>query len=198
MIYWIAHGIIAALSKIFFPITVYGFQNIPRRTPIIFASNHRSNLDPVLIGLASSRRLSYIAKESLFKNPAFSFILYQVGAFPIRRDSGDAGAIKEAIKRLKKGGRVVIFPQGTRMVTLEEAKIQSGIGLLAVKSGAVIIPVYIDGSEKVMPPGAKFFKRSRINVSFGKPTNFSIEEPYEAIARRTMDGIKALASRPPS
>jgi len=194
MIYWIAHGLIAFLSKIFFPVRVYGFQNIPRNTPIIFASNHQSNLDPILIGLASSRRLSYIAKESLFKNPFFSFVLYQVGAFPIRRDSGDISAIKEALQRLNKGGRIVIFPQGTRMVTLNEAKIQFGIGLLAVKSGAIIIPVYIEGSDHVLPPGAKFFQRGRIRVSFGEPTLFSKDEAYESIARRTMDGIKALVS----
>jgi len=193
MIYWIAHVLIALISKIFFPIRVYGYQNIPRDNSIIFASNHASNLDPMLIGLASSRRLSYIAKESLFRSALFCFILYQVGAFPIRRDSGDVGAIRVALKRLNQGARVVIFPQGTRKAKVDESPIQAGLGLLATKSGATIVPVYIHGSDKILPPGAKFFRRGHIDVSFGKPIEYKKEESYALIAERTMAAIKDLS-----
>ena len=194
MIYWVAHNLWTLISKILFPIRVYGRENLPQQNGFIIATNHLSNLDPMIVGLASGRRLGYVAKESLFKNKFFSFILYQVGAFPIKRDSADIGAIKEAIRRLKAGENIVIFPEGTRKTKDGEKKVQAGVGLLAAKSGSMIIPAFIKDSDKVLAAGARFIKPGRISVVFGKPSAFASQDSYDSIAHKTMQEINALSS----
>ena len=199
MIYWISHGLFTIFSKLLFPVKVHGLKNIPSRGGFILASNHLSNLDPMLLGIASGRRLNYLAKESLFKNWFFSFFLYQVGAFPIKRGSSDVGAIKEALKRLKRGGGMVIFPEGTRRKTKDGTKsVQPGIGLVAAKSGVPVIPAFILNSEKVMPTGSKFIKPARITVSFGKPAQYSMSQSYYDVAQNIMDEIDSLSNFNPS
>ena len=193
MIYWIAHVLLALLSKIFFPIKVSRAENIPTDGGMIIASNHLSNLDPMILGLASGRKLSYVAKDSLFKNKAFSFILYQVGAFPIRRDSGDVGAIKEALRRLRNGGRLVIFPEGTRKSEGSEKKVQPGIAFLTVKSNCWVVPAFIKGSDKVLPPGAKFIRPGRIDVAFGKAVKYTSSDSYPQIAVQIKQKIDELS-----
>ena len=114
MLYWTAHYLFCLLRMIYFPITLYGRENIPARGSFIFASNHLSNLDPMLLGLCSGRRLSYMAKDSLFKNKIIGFILSLVDAFPINREGPDVRALRESLRRLKAGRPLVVFPAGTR------------------------------------------------------------------------------------
>ena len=193
MIYWIAHGLICLFSKIFVPVTVLGKENFPPDKSVVIASNHESNLDPILLGLACGRKLSYVAKESLFKNRVFSFFLFQVGAFPIRRDFGDVGAIKEALRRLQRRGRIVVFPEGTRKSHEGAKRVQPGVGLLAVKGNATIIPAFIRNSEKILPPGSKFIRPGRVTVAFGKPLLYSKDDSYLQIAEKAMLAINSLS-----
>ncbi len=190
MIYWISHGICVIISKIFFPIKAHGLKNLPKKGGFIFASNHRSNLDPFIVGIASSRRLNYMAKESLFRHPFLKFFLGKVGTYPVRRNSSDIKAIKETLKRLKTGP-VLMFPEGTRKIAGGQKQIQAGIGLLALKSGVPVVPVFIKGSDKVLPPGAKFFRHARVHVYFGKPSSFSGRHSYEEVARKIMHDVYA-------
>lgn len=182
------------VSSVFFPVAVFGRDHIPRKGGFILASNHLSNLDPMILGLASGRRLNYVAKEALFRNKFFGFVLRQVGAFPIKRDSLDIRAIKEALRRLKKNGGTVIFPEGTRKSRNDKTEIQPGIGFLAVKSGVPVVPALIKGSERVLPPGVRFPRRGRITVRFGKATQYLEGNPYPEIASKIMHDISALAA----
>lgn len=193
MIYWLGHIFWVVTSKLLFPCRVAGLANLPRGG-FIFASNHVSNLDPMLIGISSRRRLSYMAKDSLFKNNFFRFILYQVGAFPVKRGAADVGAMREALKRLKNGCPVVVFPEGTRKKSEAQAKAHAGIGFLALKSGLPVVPVFIKGADKVLPPGAKFPRRHLIEVEFGAPTTYSEQDPYPAVADQILQQINALGS----
>ncbi len=194
MIYWISHFIFVAISKLFFPVRVKGLHHIPAKGSFILASNHLSNLDPMLLGIASRRKLSYIAKESLFKNKFFGFFLRKVNAFPIKRDSLDIGAIKEALKRLRNSSPIVIFPEGTRTQTVEIKEPQPGIGLLAVKANVAVVPTLIDGSDKVLAPGQKMLRPGAITVSFAPPIFCSTQDSYPQIASRIMQEIYNLRS----
>ena len=193
MFYWIAYFFVKMFSTIFSPRTVLGKENIPRNSAFIVASNHLSNLDPFLIGLSLQRRPSYMAKDALFQNRILSWMLKSVEAFPVRRDSADVWALREALRRLKRGMSIVMFPEGTRKTSTENKKVQSGIGFLAVKGNVPVVPVYIDGSDKVLPPGAKFPKRNHITVLFGKPLIFSKEQSYSEIVTNVMNEIEALS-----
>lgn len=193
MFYWFAHGIWLVVSFFFFPLTVRGRENLPRRVSCILASNHASNLDPMIIGIGSGRRLSYMAKHSLFANPFFRIVLGAVGAFPVKRETADIGALREAAKRLKHGCPLVVFPQGTRKEFKTDDPAHAGIGFLAAKCQVPVIPVYIRGSDQVMPPKSRFFKRHPVLVTFGPPLTFAKNESYDTIASRIMAGIGAVA-----
>ena len=190
MIYWIAYSLLWLLSKIFFPITVDGRKHLPAGR-VIIASNHVSNLDPILLGLAYQRRISYLAKDTLFKNKVFGFFLHQVSAFPIKRNSSDIGALRQALKRLGSGDSLVMFPEGTRKGTGGPKEPQQGIGFLAVKSGVPVVPAYISGSDKVLPAGARRLTRWPVKVSFGAPLIFG-DKNYEQISSRIMQQIESL------
>jgi len=194
IVYWIGYYFLKGSSKLWFPFSLRGRENIPPVGSCIFASNHLSNLDPLLIGLCLDRPISYMAKDSLFKNRVFGSFLKRVWAFPIKRGTADIGSLKEALKRLKSGSPLVLFPQGTRRKPEDFScdHLHPGVGFLAAKSGVPVIPVYIDGSDKVLPPGAKWFQRCQITLTMGKPLIFNRSIPNEEIARRIMETIFSL------
>jgi 1-acyl-sn-glycerol-3-phosphate acyltransferase len=192
MFYWFAYCIVKTLGAIFSPRTVVGSANIPQDGAFIIAGNHLSIIDPFLIGLSLRRRISYMAKDALFHNQILKWMLQNVEAFPIRRGSADVWALRETLRRLKRGMPVVMFPEGTRKTSTMENKMQSGIGFLAVKGNVPIVPVHIKGSDKVLPPGAKLPKRNRVTISFGKPLIFSDEQSYSEIVTQVMNEILTL------
>jgi 1-acyl-sn-glycerol-3-phosphate acyltransferase len=192
MIYWIGYVFFRILSRIYFPRRVLGLENIPANGTYIIASNHVSNLDPFIVGISLTRRLSFIAKESLFRNKILGFFLYKVGAFPIKRDTSDFRALREALRRLN-NYPIVIFPEGTRKATEGKRKSQPGIGFLAIKAGVPVIPVFVDGSQNVLPPGKIILKRHCVTVTFGQPVSFSKEQPFLEIANQIMGKIFSLS-----
>lgn len=187
MIYGIAWVIWNFLRILSFPLQVQGKENVPRKGAVIFASNHLSYLDPMIIGGCFPRYISYLAKDALFKNKVFAFFLNGVGAFPVKRDSADIGAVKEALKRLRAGSPLVLFPEGTRLTSQKET--HPGIAFIAAKSGIPVVPVYLHGSNQVLPAGAKFPRHHPVSVFFGTPRIYSKETSYEEIADCIMQEI---------
>jgi len=181
---------------IFVPRRIIGMQNIPPRQGCILACNHLSNLDPPFIGSVIHRQLSFMAKEELFRHRILGFILRNVGTIPIRRNQADFRGLREAIRVLRSNRPVVIFPQGSRQAIRRAAnrgdKVFSGIGFLAAKSGVPVIPVTINGSDKVLPVHARWIRRHQVTLVIGRPLYFAQQELYPQIALRIMDAIEAL------
>lgn len=192
MIYYFTYFFTKFLSFLFFPRRVIGWEDVPAHGAYILASNHISNLDPVVMGISTPRRLHFMAKIELFKNPLVGWWLKQLWTFPIKRGEADFGALKESLKYLKKGDPVLVFPEGTRRID-KAIKPPPGSGFLAMKSGAPVVPVYVRGSDKAMPPGSKFFKRSLVTVTYGKPFYVDNCPSYEAASQRILDEIYKLA-----
>lgn len=157
------------------------------------ASNHISNFDPFLLGLTSIRFYGFMAKEDLFKNKLMSFFFYQVGAFPVKRDTVDFYAVREALRRLKSGQPLIMFPEGTRGVSGRVKKINPGIGLLVQKSKVPVLPAYIKGSDKALPHNAKWFKRYPVTIVIGEPITFRDDMTHTEIALAIMDKVQSLA-----
>ncbi|MBF0570784.1 MAG: 1-acyl-sn-glycerol-3-phosphate acyltransferase [Candidatus Omnitrophica bacterium] len=195
MIYYIVYFGTKVLSWLCFPFTAYQTRNIPRQGAFILASNHISNLDPVLLGICSVRRINFIAKIELFKG-ALGYILTRLGAFPVKRGAADLGAMKESLKRLKNGRVILIFVEGTRRIGNQSSKAQPGAGFLAMKSGVPVVPVYVQGTNQVMAPGTKFFKRGPVFATFGEPFYVTDASSYEQASQRILDKIYALAPSP--
>ena len=150
-------------------------------------------MDPFILGLASRRRLSYVAKDSLFYNKFLRYLLYRVDAFPIKRGGADFRAMRETLRRLKKGVPIVLFPEGTRQGAGIERKIHEGIGFIVAKAGVPVIPAYIKDSEKVLFPGSRTLKRQRVTVIFGEPLHFTKKQSYADIAHQVMEMVSSLA-----
>jgi 1-acyl-sn-glycerol-3-phosphate acyltransferase len=124
---------------------VFGKKHIPKVGGFILASNHVSYLDPIALGVSSPRKLNYMARHDLFFNHWFSWLLSSVGSFPVKRDSADTSAIKEAMRRLTNGEPLVLFPEGSRRFNGKSSEPQPGIGFLASKLNIPVIPAFIKG-----------------------------------------------------
>lgn len=193
MLYWFLWFLSNSLYWLVFPFQCFGTEHIPRRGGCIIASNHSSFADPYLLGVASPRRIHFVARDTLFRNSLFSLLICNLGAIPIRRSSADKQALNKVINGLKGGWPFVIFPEGTRHVTFDGTNAQPGIGLIAVKSGVPVIPVYIDGSDELLPADAKFVRRAQVTVRFGEPLVFTGRKDYQAIANEIMSQVYRLA-----
>jgi 1-acyl-sn-glycerol-3-phosphate acyltransferase len=179
--------------KTFFRLEVSGLKNIPRGQGFILASNHVSYLDPTVLGVACPAALNFMAKEELFKNPFFGWILRKVHAFPLRRGAADLSAIKEAMRRVKRGQALLIFPEGTRQAGGKLGQPQAGIGFLAEKLSVPIVPAFVRGTDKALGPGAKFIRLQKISVHFGKQIDVERRPAYQDTAFKVMEAIRHLS-----
>ena len=150
---------------------------LPDDEKFIVACNHASNLDPVIVGCFFPRRLRYLAKEELFTNRLFGGCIRALGAVPVSRQSNAsaAGALKGFMKLYQEGNDVLIFPEGGRTLDGKLQPLEGGVALLAAHEHAPILPAFIHGSFKAMPPGAAFIKPTKLRVTFGEPLRFSDE-----------------------
>ncbi len=167
---------------------------------VILAPNHASYLDPPLMGISLKRRVTYLAKDYLFKHGFVGWVLRSIGAYPIKSESAsDFKSIRDLIRILKQGACVTVFPEGTRSEDGQFRNPEGGVGFLAMKSGAWVVPVYIDGSYEAFPKGAKRFKCKKIKVCYGKPfipAEMSGwgegEAGYMAVSQKIMTDIQQL------
>ncbi len=190
MLYWITRTIILVIFNVFFGVKTKGKGAFPSKGPFILASNHLSNIDPPVLAVACPRRLNFLAKEELFKNKFFAFIIKTLGAVPLNRNKTDISAIRLVIKMLKQNKPILIFPQGTRGSANDE--IFSGVGFLVKKTSVPVVIAKITNTDKVLPKGAKFFKRCPVKVVFKRMGRFEEGADYDAIARKVFDEIKSL------
>jgi 1-acyl-sn-glycerol-3-phosphate acyltransferase len=160
-------------------------EPIPKDRKLIVACNHCSNLDPLIVGVAFSRRLRYFAKEELFRPFLFGNIIRVLGAVPVSRNNNAAaaGALKGFLKFLEDGSDVLIFPEGSRSEDGKLKPLEGGVGLIASHSGAPILPVFIKGSYEAMRPGAAMLRPAKITITFGKLLTFDPETYRDKGAR---------------
>lgn len=193
MLYSILRFICLFLLNSIFRIQVQGREYIPKKGGFILASNHLSYLDPVALGVACPRKLNFMARHDLFSNPLFSKFISSLGAFPVKRNSADLSALKEAMRRLKDEKALVLFPEGRRKDRISFiTEPQLGIGFLVKKTGIPVVPALIKGTDKALPKGARFIIPKKISVYFGKQIQIKRDISYEDIAQKIMEDILKL------
>lgn len=184
---------------------VEGMENIPAKGPVILAVNHASHFDPPLIGCLLRRQINFFARKTLWFNKAASWWLDSVGTIPVDRDGdSDIAAMKATLNTLKNGGLLSLFPEGTRSPDGQLQTAKPGIGLIAAKSQATVIPCRIFNSHKVLSKGKALpnFNLS-VHMRYGKPLTPSVYDPgreagkqrFQVVADRIMAEIAKL-SRP--
>ena len=183
-LYTITRWILNIVFFKIFHLHVEGRENIPVKGAVIVAPNHKSNWDPPLIGVAFSNRVvHYMAKEELFKNPIAAWILTMFGTFPVKRGSGDGSAVMRAVRELRKGYPVGIFPQGTRIKREGLGRFHSGMASIAMIEGTDILPVAVVGSLNMPHPKQHptVLIGKIIHVEKQKPTKESIQALNEKV-----------------
>lgn len=174
--------------RIAYKINTRGRENIPEGAALVCA-NHSAYSDPVILAFAFGMNnfMRFMAKIELMRVPVLGYLLKIAGIFGVDRGKSDVSAVKTAMKTLKSGDKVAIFPEGTRIGESEDSSAKTGAILLAARTGVPIVPVYIPRRKKLF---------SSINVVIGEP--YMVEkargssEDYAVYADELMRKIEAL------
>src|SRR5262245_42727540 len=182
-LYYLVRLVLVPFFLVYFRLSRFGREHGKVRGPLIVAANHRSFLDPFVIGasLPFRRPLHYVAKVELFEKRWQGWILNRLGAYPVRRGQSDDETMVTSREILERGGAVCIFPEGTRHRTGSLARPKRGFGRLALETGAAVLPVAVVGTEHVRN-GWKIRPR-KVKVRLGRALTFPrTEDPSPALA----------------
>ncbi len=175
MLYSFARVVFVLYFALFNRVKIKGLENVPSKGPLLLFANHPSALDMFLIAAYMKRRVHYMAKVELFKNPILAFLLKRVGAFPVSRGKGDVGSVKTVYKLLEQGEVVGVFPEGTRTRKKDPTRRKAGAAMLAIHSNAPILPVGV----------SKLNKRSW-EIVFGQPFIMSAKNEGEHASKEEL------------
>jgi cytidylate kinase len=190
----LAVGVMRAL----FRLEARGTEHVPPRGPVLLVSNHSSLLDPPMVGGMCPRQLTFLAKAELFAVPGFGRLIRALNARPVRREGADAAALRVALRVLEQGGALLVFPEGTRGPEGRLREPKPGAALLAVLSGAQVVPVFVRGSGRAWPRGRRLPRPAKVMVTFGAPMRFERpvgadkKEYYDSVSRDLMAAIAQL------
>jgi 1-acyl-sn-glycerol-3-phosphate acyltransferase len=144
-----------------------GRRNVPCKGPVLLLANHQSFLDPPLVGLGTVRRLSYLARKTLFNNPLFARFITSLNAIPVDQEGVGKEGLRAVIEHLKAGEAVLVFPEGERTATGQMEPFRPGVHLLIRKAPVPIVPVGLAGAFESFPRHRKF---PRLSPLFWPPT----------------------------
>ncbi len=174
---------------------VKGTEHLPRKGGVMVITNHKANIDPVIVGMICDRPLRYMAKKELFGNAALRKLIVTLGAFPIDRGAGDRAALTTSLGILAEGGVLLMFPEGHRQPDNAVHEFLPGVGMLALRSGAPVVPLAMDGTQRMMPGGRPGLPALRARM--GPPLDLSDltargSKAYQEAARRMHDAVAGL------
>lgn len=147
---------------------IKGRENISAKGPLLIVANHLNLADPPVVSVSIARETRFMAKEELFKAKFTGYFIGSFGAFPVRRNQADMTAVRQALKILSDGLALVVFPEASRSANAQLQPAFPGVALIALRSGALILPIGITGTEK-MKGKTWPFRRPRVTVNIGKP-----------------------------
>jgi 1-acyl-sn-glycerol-3-phosphate acyltransferase len=173
-VYWVLRGLLVPFFLLYFRMQRVGREHLPKTGPLLLASNHRSFLDPFVIGTLIRRPVYYMAKRELFEKRWQAWILNALGAFPVDRGAGDGDAMATARAILERGDCVVVFPEGTRMRRKPLGDPRRGVGRLALETGAPVAPIAVIGTDAVRR-GWRIRPR-KVRLRVGRPLHYPTVE----------------------
>jgi len=209
MTYTFLKLVLAGLFQMIYRPTIEGLENIPRRGPLILASNHLSFIDSMVIPMVAPRRVAFLAKSDYFTGTGVKGALTRrwftfFDMIPVDRDDHRSAqeSLDAALGVLRAGGAFGIYPEGTRSLDGRLYRGRTGTAWLALAAGVPVVPVALAGTDRLQPVGSRFPRRAKVTVQFGPPLDFvgRFEGVPAAKARREatdeiMDAIHAMSGQ---
>lgn len=189
--YRVFHFICYPILWLLFPFTIHNRENLPKDRPVVLCGNHAHAIDPFLICLALPRQVPVriMAKKELMDTPLLGWFIGKLGAFGVDRGHSDLAAVRTAIKTVKDGANLLVFPEGTRVKHEGEARPKGGVVMIAMRTGAPLVPVYAGTPRKLF---------HMTHLVFGEPyepkteTRHGTAEEYQAYADEVVRRAYAL------
>ena len=191
------HGV----SRLYFGLELAGTEHIPPTGPVVITPNHQTYADPPLVTIPIRRPVYYMAWDRLFDIPLFSRFIRILRAFPVQLESNDPRATREAIRLLRVGEALMIFPEGARSPDGRVGRFKPGAFRLAASLGAAVLPVTITGAHESWPPGWMLPRPGRIRITYHPPMRaVSGGDPRRAaseLAERVRDVVASAITPAP-
>jgi cytidylate kinase len=198
--YGITQRIVRAVFQVVFGLRISGREHLRYREPYIFASNHLSYGDPIVVGCAFDREVWFLAKKELFRNRLFAWLIGAYHAIPVDREEIERKTMKRLFGLLGGGRSILMFPEGTRSRTGTLGDLKTGLGFIAAKSGASIVPICVTGTNRLSDC---LLRRARLSVRIGPPIRIEkdrlgkdAKEEYRILAGMAQNEIRMLMDEP--
>lgn len=194
--YSVCRAIFRVMARLVCRYSVEGRQHVPETGPLLIVANHLSWFDPMLLGVILRRRVWFFTKVEVFRWPVVGWICRATGQIPVHRGASDRAALEQALAYLREGKALVIFPEGT--VERQEQMIAAhpGIAMLALRSGATLLPVAHTGTRRVLRSGRGWFPRVQIHIGHPYipvlPSGMARKVGLQEITRELMQHIAEM------
>jgi 1-acyl-sn-glycerol-3-phosphate acyltransferase len=200
VLYWLLWLVFYVSGRLFFRYRTVGREHIPKYGGVLIAANHASFLDIPLLGCGIPRRVAFLGRQDLFPIPGLNQMLQWLGWIPIRYDRLDRVGFGKAVRLIKSGRAVVIFPEGARTRDGRLGSGKPGIGTIVAETGCAVVPAYIAGTREALPMGSARLRFHPVQVTFGKAIDFTADarrdsgkkEFYRHVSRTVMAQIADL------
>jgi 1-acyl-sn-glycerol-3-phosphate acyltransferase len=194
--YAVARGVVELVCRAYWRVEVRGKDNVPRWGAYVIAPVHRSNIDTLLSGCLTHRRIRFMGKDTLWKYRWSGALFSSLGAFPVHRGTADREALRVCEEAVRAGEPVVLFPEGTRQSGPVVRPLFEGAAFVAARAGVPILPVGIGGSEWAMPKGRKRILPVKVVMVVGVPIPAPEKAPGARTSRRSVTELtEELAER---
>jgi 1-acyl-sn-glycerol-3-phosphate acyltransferase len=193
-LYAIARVLLAIFFRLFNRWEVTGGELMPRAGGLLLIANHTSYADPPIVGTASPRPVHFMAKAELFHYPVLGWLIRRTHAFPVRRQAGDREALRQAVRLLRAGKVLLIFPEGTRSSDGRLKAFEHGAAFIALSSRAQVVPIAICGADHLLPRHRPIPRPAKLRVRFGPPLGLAHlhgQRPTRELLQRASDEMAA-------
>ena len=192
--YAFARALVELVCRVYWRVEIRGRENVPGSGPFVIAPVHRSNIDTLLAGCVTRRRIRFMGKDSLWKYRWSGALFTSLGAFPVHRGTPDREALRICEEALREGEPVVLFPEGTRQAGPKVQPLFEGAAFVAARAGVPIVPVGIGGSEWAMPKGSRRIVPVKVAIVVGEPIPAPERPAGGRVSRRAVAELSEVLS----
>ena len=183
------------LCRLYFGLELRGTEYIPSDGAVVITPNHQTFADPPLVTIPVRRPVHYMAWDRLFEVPLFGSFIRLLRAFPVDVEGRDARATREAVRLLRAGHALMIFPEGERSTTGDVGPFKVGAFRLALSAGAPVLPVTIAGARQSWPPGRLWPRRGHVTITYHPLVHADAALPRRDAARELAERVRAIVTR---